>query len=97
LSKEEILNCFYPYKNQAFYVDIEEHMQTAESIILLLINKVDTIWDEESQEDIKLESPIKRWKKLIGNKDPEVAKTEETLPGSKIMNEETKEEEVSQI
>ena len=72
-------------------------MQTAESIILLPINKVDTIWDEESQEDIKLESPIKRWKKLIGNKDPEVAKTEETLPGPKIMNEETKEEEVSQI
>jgi len=34
---------------------------------------------------------------LIGNKDPEVAKTEETLPGPKVLNEETKEEEVSQL
>jgi len=97
LSKEEILNIFYPYQHQSYYVDIEEHMQTAESIILLLINKVDTVWDEEAKEDIKLESPIKRWKKLIGNKDPEVAKTEEALPGPKVMNEETKEEEVSEL
>jgi len=40
LSKEEILNIFYPYRQSSFYGDIEEHMQTAESIILLLINKV---------------------------------------------------------
>lgn len=48
-------------------------MLTAESIVLLLINKVDEVWDEELGEDRKLESPITRWKKLIGNMDPAVA------------------------
>ena len=49
-------------------------MVTAESVVLLLINKVDTVWSEEAGMDVKLESPIVRWKKLIGDKDPEVAK-----------------------
>ena len=80
LSKEEVLNLFFPYKNKEFYGEIEEHMLTAESIVLLLINKVETVWSEEKGEDIKLESPILRWKQLIGNKDPEVANTEEALP-----------------
>lgn len=26
LSKEEVLNLFYPYKESSFYGDIEEHM-----------------------------------------------------------------------
>lgn len=72
-------------------------MLTAESIILLLINKTDTVWSEEAQEDVKLESPITRWKHLIGNKDPEVAKTEEPLPGPKKINEETNEVEETKI
>lgn len=72
-------------------------MLTAESIILLLINKTDTVWSEEAQEDVKLDSPITRWKQLIGNRDPEVAKTEEPLPGPKVINPETKEEEESKI
>jgi hypothetical protein len=54
-------------------------MITSESIVLLLINKVDTIWSEEKGMDIKLESPIVRWKKLIGNMSPEVALTEEAV------------------
>ena len=54
---------------------------TAESIILLLINKVEMVYDEKAGEEVKLESPITRWKQLIGNRDPEVAKTEEALPG----------------
>jgi hypothetical protein len=37
-------------------------MQTAESIVLLLINKVEQAWDEERGEEVKLESPIVRWK-----------------------------------
>ena len=61
-------------------------MLTAESIVLLLINKVDEVWDEELGEDVKLESPITRWKKLIGNMDPAVATTEEGIPGAKLMN-----------
>ena len=75
LSKEEVLNLFYPYKENDFYADIEEHMLTAESIILLLINKVDMVWDDERQEEVKLESPIVRWKRLLGDKDPAVAAT----------------------
>jgi len=61
-------------------------MLTADSIVLLLINKVDEVWDEELGEDVKLESPITRWKKLIGNLDPAVATSEEGLPGPKVLN-----------
>ena len=50
------------------------------------------VWDEQSQEEVKLDSPIVRWKKLCGDKDPAVAKGEEPLPGPKVVNEETKEE-----
>ena len=75
LSKEEILNLFHKYQQRSYYPEIAEHMQTAESIVLLLINKVDQVWDEKRGEEVKLESPIQRWKELIGNKDPEVAKT----------------------
>ena len=50
-------------------------MLTAESIVFLLINKVDTVWSEEAGMDVKLESPIVRWKRLIGHKDPEDAKS----------------------
>lgn len=50
-------------------------MLTAESIILLLINKVDKVFDPEREVEVKLESPIVRWKQLIGDKSPEVAKT----------------------
>ena len=50
-------------------------MMTAESVVLLLVNKVDSIpAEEEGEEDIKLESPVVRWKKLIGHKNPEEAK-----------------------
>ena len=97
LSKEEVLNLFYPYRQKDFFGEIEEHMMTAESIILLLINKTDTVWSEEAQEEVKLDSPIVRWKQLIGNKDPEVAKGEDPLPGPKKVNPETQEEEESKI
>ena len=50
-------------------------MMTAESIVLLLVNSRDTIPSEEDgEEEIKLESPIVRWKKLLGDKNPEEAK-----------------------
>ena len=47
---------------------------TADSMIMLLINKVNEVWDEELGENVQLGSPIERWKKLIGDMDPEVAK-----------------------
>ena len=80
LTQEEILNLFQPYQHKSYYSDICEHMQTSESIVLLLINKVEQAWDEKAGEEVKLESPIVRWKYLIGDKDPEVVKTQEGLP-----------------
>jgi nucleoside diphosphate kinase len=77
LTKEEILNLFYPYRNAIFFQDINEHLMTAESLVLLLINKVEKVWDAQKEEDVKLESPIIRWKKLIGEKDPSEAKVKD--------------------
>ena len=74
MTKEEILNLYYPYRNAIYFQDMQEHLMTAESLILLLINKTETIYDEAKEEDVKLESPIIRWKKLIGDKDPSEAK-----------------------
>ena len=71
----EVLNLYYPYRNATYFPEIVEHMMTAESLILLLINKVETMWDEAKEEDVKLESPITRWKKLVGAKDPVDAKS----------------------
>ena len=48
---------------------------TADSIVMILINKVESVYDEAREEDVKLESPIVRWKNLIGDKDPAEAKT----------------------
>lgn len=48
---------------------------TAESIVLLLTNSKDVLpAKNEGEEDQKLEHPVIRWKKMIGNKDPEEAK-----------------------
>jgi nucleoside diphosphate kinase len=46
LTKEEILNLYYPFRNAHFFPDIQEHLMTAESLVLLLINKVESIYDE---------------------------------------------------
>lgn len=50
---------------------------TAESLVLLIINKVETVWDEHKEMDVKLDSPIIRFKKLIGDKDPSEAKAKD--------------------
>lgn len=73
MSKEEVLNLFYKYRSKDFFTEIDEHMLTAESIVLLLINKVSTIYDPERELEVKIESPIVRWKELLGDKSPEVA------------------------
>ena len=78
LTKEEILNLFYKHRNAPYYAEIEEHMMTAESVVLLLVNDKETVpAEEEGEEEIKLDSPVVRWKKLIGNRNPEEAKTED--------------------
>lgn len=81
LSKEEVLNLFFQYRDEPFYEEIAEHMMTAPSLVLLLVNAVESVPatspEAEEGEQVKLESPAVRWKKLIGNKDPEVAKENE--------------------
>ena len=77
LSREELLNLFYIYRNASFFPDISEHLQTAESLVLILINKSETIYDEAKEEDVKLESPIIRFKKLLGDKEPAEAKVKD--------------------
>jgi len=79
LTREEVLNLFYAYRNAAFYEDIKEHLMTSESEILLLVNESEYILEDptdEHSEKIKLASPIQRWKQLIGDKDPAEAKAE---------------------
>lgn len=44
---------------------------------MVLINKVESVYDEAKEENVKLESPIIRWKNLIGNRDPNEAKANE--------------------
>lgn len=74
LRNEEILNLFNKYKTQDFYDDIKEHLTAGESKVMLLINKVESKYDEEKEEEVKLEDPITRWKKLIGPFSPDIAK-----------------------
>ena len=77
LTREEILNLFYKHRNAPFYADIEEHLMAAESVVLLLVNACESVpAATEGEEDIKLASPVERWKKLLGNKSPEEAKFE---------------------
>jgi nucleoside diphosphate kinase len=84
LSKEEVLNLFYKYRNNAYYQEIEEHMLTTESVIMLLINKTDTVYDHEKELEVKLESPIVRWKELLGDKNPENAKAQDPVKALKV-------------
>lgn len=50
---------------------------TAESIVLLLTNARDTIPSKvEGEDDIKLDNPVVRWKRIIGHKDPDEARTQ---------------------
>lgn len=76
LTKEEVLNLFYIHRNASYYPELLEHMMTSESIVMLLVNKTDKIPNpaEPDGEEIKLEAPVIRWKQLVGDKVPEVAK-----------------------
>ena len=66
-------------------------MLTAESIVFLLINKVDKVYDPVTETEVKLESPIARWKKLLGDKNPEHAAQQEECFKTKVTNPETQE------
>lgn len=77
LTNEEILNLYYKYRNDTFYPDVKDHLRSGDSLVLLLINKVDTKYNEETDEEVPLEDPITRWKKLMGKSEPEEAKAED--------------------
>lgn len=87
MTKEEVLNLFYKYRNNSFYNEIEEHMMTTESIVLLLINKVEMVYDHHKELEVKLDSPIARWKELLGDKSPDVAKNQTPVEALKVYNE----------
>lgn len=77
LTREEILNLFYNHRNAHYFPDIEELMMTSESVVLLLVNACESIpAEDERDEDVKLDSPVLRWKKLLGSRSPEEAKGE---------------------
>ena len=38
---------------------------------------MESVYDEKKEEDVKLESPIVRWKKMIGDKEPAEAKAKD--------------------
>lgn len=60
LTKEEILNLYYSHRYATYYPDIVEHMMTAESIVMLLVNKSEKIENKEDPtgEDIRLDPPV---------------------------------------
>lgn len=55
-----MLNLFYVHRNATYYPDILEHMMTAESVVMLLVNKVDRIPNPNDPhgEEIKLDPPV---------------------------------------
>lgn len=71
-----MLNVFYSHRNANYFADIAEHMTTSESIVMLLINSRESVEDPEEPdgEQIKLEAPVYRWKKLMGSRDPDEAR-----------------------
>ena len=61
LTKEEVLNLFLEYKNQPFFFDIQEHLMTAESEVLLLTNRFETVLsdpNDENSEEITLKPAV---------------------------------------
>ncbi len=80
LTKQEVLNLFNKYKDADFYGQIEEEMLSGESLAVVLTNRSEAKFDEEKKEEVKVADPIERIKKLIGDKDPDAAKsTDENL------------------
>lgn len=77
MTRQEVENLFVVHKNKTYFPEILEHMLTGESLILLMINSRESYWDEEKELEVREEDPITRWKNLLGNKDPEVAKADE--------------------
>lgn len=66
LFKEEVMNVFYKHVEKPYFEDILEYLLSGQSSIFLLTHPA--------------EDPVRKWKKMIGNMEPEKAKKES--PGS---------------
>ena len=75
LTKQEVMNLFTKHKAADFYQQIVNEMTSGESWCFVLTNQHETKFDEEKKENVKVENPIERIKKLIGDKDPDVARS----------------------
>ncbi len=76
LTKEEVKNLYFKHTTKDYFVDITEHMTCGPVAILVLTNKEDTYLDENGIKTY-YDSPVQRWKEMIGDKDPNVAKSDE--------------------
>jgi nucleoside diphosphate kinase len=76
LTKEEVKNLYFKHTTKDYFIDITEHMTCGPVAILVLINKEDTYLDENGIKTY-YDSPVQRWKEMIGDKDPNVAKSDE--------------------
>ena len=76
LTKEEIKNLYFKHTTKDYFNNIIEHMTCGPVAILVLTNKEDTYMDENGIKTY-YNSPIQRWKEMIGDKDPSVAKADE--------------------
>ena len=77
LTKQELISLYTKISTKPFFPSIIDHMTIGESEIFLLVNDKESIYNEEKEEEIPVEPPLVRIKKLIGDKDPEVAKTQD--------------------
>ena len=76
LTKEEVTNLYFKHPKKDYFPDIIDHMTCGPVAILVLTNKEDTYLDENGIKTY-YESPVQRWKEMIGDKDPNIAKTDE--------------------
>jgi nucleoside diphosphate kinase len=60
LLKEEVINLFYKHENKPYFEDLLRYMMSGESCVMVLVNANETEGD-----------PIVKWKKMIGNMNPE--------------------------
>jgi nucleoside diphosphate kinase len=58
-----VINLFYKHESKPYFEDILRYMTSGESCVMVLVNA------DESEGD-----PIIKWKKMIGNMNPDDAK-----------------------
>ena len=75
LTEEEVANLFYKHTQKGYYQNILDYMTSGPVAILILTNLEDSYVDESGITVLYL-SPILRFKELIGNKDPTLAKSQ---------------------